>query len=134
MAKKKYISRTGIQYTFPVKTKNGKVVWISFKGNESDYVTSSKDVQEAIEATDKYKDKIIELSDKQDAAETEEDSETENTGAETIVYDEVTDHQTAREILMKDFGLKPQAIANNPQVIEQKAAELGVSFPNLKVL
>ena len=48
MAAKRYKSLTGTQYTFPVSV-GGKVIWVSFKGPQDDFVTSDEALQKAIE-------------------------------------------------------------------------------------
>lgn len=133
MGKKKYVSLTGVQYTFPVKTKNDKVVWVSFKGNDSDYVTSNKDVQEAIEATEKFRNGEIGISDR--VVDTGEDNSVngDSAGIERRVYEDVTDFQMAKEILRgAPYCVSHQSISN-PKLILAKAEELGVVFPALKL-
>jgi len=132
--KKKYISLTGIQYTFPVIIKSKdkeKVVWISFKGNENDYVTSNNDIQDAIEATEKFKNKEIGLSDKKIT----EDKKDEGTGSEfePAEFENVTDINGAVEVLNGD----PYKIAKNklktPDNIKSAMEIYKVSFPNLQL-
>lgn len=135
MAKKKYISLTGIQYTFPVIIKGKdkeKVVWISFKGNENDYVTANKDVQDAIEDTDKFKNKEIGISEKQAADEGKND---EGTGSnfEPAEFENVTDINGAVEVLNGE----PYKVAKNklktPDSIKSAMETYNVSFPNLQL-
>ena len=134
MAKKKYISLTGIQYTFPViiKVKNKeKAVWISFKGNENDYVTGNEDVQDSIEATDKFKNKEIGIPEKQVADEGME----EETGIEfePAEFENVTDINGAVEVLNGE----PYEVSKNklktPDSIKSAMETYNVSFPNLQL-
>lgn len=133
MAKKKYVSLTGIQYTFPViitvKDKE-KAIWISFKGNENDYVTANKDVQDAIEATEKFKNKEIGLSGKQVAEEKETVFVSEFDPAE---FENVTDINGAVEVLNSE----PYKVAKNklksPDNIKAAMETCNVSFPNLQL-
>ena len=134
MAKKKYISLTGIQYTFPVVIKvkdKEKVIWISFKGNENDYVTANTDVQDAIEATDKFKNKEIGISEKQ----TDDEGKDEGTGSdfEPAEFENVTDINGAVEVLNGE----PYKVAKNklktPDSIKSAMETYNVSFPNLQL-
>jgi hypothetical protein len=135
MAKKKYISLTGVQYTFPVIIKvkgNDKAVWVSFKGNENDYVTANKDVQEAIEATGKFKNKEIGISEKQAVDDGKND---EGTGSdfEPVEFENVTDINGAVEVLNGE----PYKVAKNklktPDSIKSAMETYKVSFPNLQL-
>lgn len=135
MAKKKYISLTGIQYTFPVIIKvndKDKPVWVSFKGNENDYVTANKDVQEAIEATDKFKNKEIGVSEKQVADEGKND-EGSGHNFEPKEFENVNDINGAVGILNSE----PYKVAKNklktPESIKLAMESCNVSFPNLEL-
>ena len=124
MAKKKYVSLTGIQYTFPVKVKD-KYVWISFKGNENDYTTSNKDIQEAIEGCDKFKSRELGLfgGGKKNVE--------DGGGLEPKEFPEVTDPNDAVEILRKaPYGVHHSKI-KSPEDIKTQAELCNVSFPNL---
>jgi len=134
MAKKKYISLTGIQYTFPVIIKvkdKEKVVWISFKGNENDYVTANSAIQDAIEATDKFKNKEIGISEKQVA----DEGKDEGTGSdfEPAEFENVTDINGAVEVLNGE----PYKVAKNklktPDSIKSAMETYNVSFPNIQL-
>lgn len=135
MAKKKYISLTGIQYTFPVIIKvkdKDKVLWISFKGNENDYVTANKDVQLAIEATNKFKNKEIGISEKQVADEGKNEEEA-GSNFEPAEFEKVTDINGAVEVLNGE----PYKVAKNklktPDRIKSAMEIYNVSFPNLQL-
>lgn len=160
MVKKKYISLTGIQYTFPVVIQvkdRDKTVWVSFKGNENDYTTSNESIQDAIEATDKFKNKEIGLSESEKITEdktegvekkvakkeettktakvekkAEEVKEDKTEGAEKV-HAGITSPLDARDILLGEpYNVHPSAVQKNPEVILKKATELGVSFPDVK--
>ena len=125
MAKKKYISLTGIQYTFPVIIKE-KPVWVSFKGNDNEYIADNKDVQDAIEATDKFKNKEIGLSEKQVADEGKE----EVPGLEPSVFENVTDINGAVEILKGEPYKVHHMKLLAPTAVSDQAKLNNVSFPN----
>lgn len=120
MPEKRYISLTGIQYTFPVKVKN-KVEWVSLSGNLNDYSTSDSSVQEAIEKTKYFTDKKIGCvafgkleSDRIDAKK----------GSNPITVEGI---QEAREILNGKYGVDLSKLITPDEVIKT-AEKLGVSF------
>ena len=128
MAIKKYISKTGIQYTFPVMVKE-KAVWISFKGNENDYVTSNKDIQKAIEETEKFKNKEIAL-----AGEVKEEKAEKSGGAtsgfDPAVFEDVTDINGAVGVLKdKPYNVHHMKL-KSPEAIKLAMEACNVSFPN----
>lgn len=125
MSKKKYISTTGIQYTFPVAT-GSKVIFISFKGNENEYVTSNAEIQKEIEASNYFRDKLITLAG--DHNSTANSSSATARPAKTV--EEVTDLQSAKAYLIAT-GI-PAAALTTPARIRTQATRAGVSFPNLK--
>ncbi|MDR1259433.1 MAG: hypothetical protein LBK65_09190 [Tannerellaceae bacterium] len=134
MANKKYISLKGIQYTFPVAVKkNGseKVVWVSFKGDDNDYVTSDKDIQDAVEASGRFKNKEIGLSDKQ----TVEEGAGKETEAkfEPAEFKDVTDINGAVAILSNEPYNVDKRSLKTPVGVSSKAKEYNVEFPNLKL-
>ena len=55
MAAKRYISKTGVKYTFLVNV-NEKIKSISFKGNEKDCIIQDAATQKAVEESDFFKD------------------------------------------------------------------------------
>lgn len=134
MAVKTYeMQMLGYESTLPVMV-GEKKEYISFKKAIKDegegYLhTDRKDIQKAIEASDKFKNgeiKLISTSGKEEAND-------EDTGEDAVIREDVTDFQTAREVLLGEpFNLKPQAVANNPDAILKAAAKAGVSFPNLR--
>ncbi|NDW19410.1 hypothetical protein D0T53_10890 [Dysgonomonas sp. 216] len=54
MAAKRYISKTGVKYSFLVEV-NGKVKSISFKGNEKDCIVNDPATQKAVEESKFFK-------------------------------------------------------------------------------
>lgn len=179
MAAKRYISKTGVKYTFLVNAK-GKIKSISFKGNEKDCIIQDAVTQKAVEESDFFKDGRIGVapgttaggfdeevsglagtekiedklnvarSDSRTNAEKEADAQkaatevtegTEGTSTETEtektdnkkVHTGITSPIDARDILIETYGVSPQGVQKNPEAIVKKAAELGVSFPDLKV-
>lgn len=181
MAVKRYISKTGVNYTFLVEVK-GKTKSISFRGNEKDCIINDPATQKAVENHPYFKNKCIDVApgstaggfdedvdglagkekvedklhvarsnsktkaeqlaasnkgnDDEDTGEGDNGSNNDqDTGAgEPTVYDKVTTPSEAREILMSEpYNLAPQSVQKNPESILKRAAELGVSFPNLKV-
>lgn len=173
MAAKRYISKTGVKYTFLVNV-NGKIKSISFKGNEKDCIIQDAATQKAVEESDFFKDGRIGVapgttaggfdedvsglagtektedklnvarSDSRTNAEKEADAlkaarEGTSTGAGTEgtedekVHAGITSPLEARDILIETYGVSPQGVQKNPEAIVKKAAELGVSFPDLKV-
>lgn len=133
MAIKTYEMRMlGYESTFPVNV-NGKKVYISFKKTLQDegegYLhTEDREIQKSIEVSDKFKNGDIRLISTTGV----EDQEEDTVGTTTVVREDVTDYQTAREVLLGEpFNLKPQAVANNPDAILKAAAKINVSFPNL---
>lgn len=163
MATKRYISKTGVKYTFLVDVK-GKIKSISFKGNEKDCIINDPDTQKAVESHEYFKDGRIGVapgttaggfdeevnglagkekndsklevprSDSRTKAEKEaaEAAKTDDTAVK--VHAGITDFQTARDILLGEpYNIAPQAVSKNPESILKKAADLGISFPDLKV-
>ncbi|NDV77845.1 hypothetical protein [Dysgonomonas sp. 511] len=55
MAAKRYISKTGVKYTFLVSV-NGKIKSVSFKGNEKDCIIQDAATQKAVEDSEYFKD------------------------------------------------------------------------------
>lgn len=134
MASKRYISLTGVQYTFPVVVKaNGKekAVWVSFKGNENDYATANADIQAAIEATDKFKNKEIGLSEKQAADESK--GEGSETGFEPVAFEDVTDINGAVAVLNGEPYKVAKSKLKTPDAIKLAMETCSVSFPNLQL-
>ena len=126
MAKKRYISLTGIQYTFPVEA-GGKYVWISFKGNENEYSTSRKDVQEAIESFRKFKNGEIGLV---------KEGVTENAPPavlEAVEFPDVTTINDAVAVLKKAPYSVHHTKLKTPDDVINQARDRGVGFPNLAI-
>lgn len=133
MAKKKYISLTGIQYTFPVTVKD-KTVWVSFKGSDNSYVTAKADVQRAIESTDKFKNKVIGLS----GEFIEDEDLTGKAGQgepkfEIAEFLDVADINSAVAILSGEPYKVAKSKLKTPDRIKTAMAECSVSFPNLQL-
>lgn len=130
---KRYISKTGVKYTFLVNV-NGKTKSVSFRGSENDCIVSDKETQKAIENSRYFKNGYIGVAPGTTAGGFDEDvgGPTGEQEPKTKTYPEITDFTDARELLMNEYGLSPQQIKKNPEAVLAKAAELGVSFPNLK--
>lgn len=124
MIRKVYACLSGKEITFPVRTSRG-VTYITFNGPLNQYKTSDKEIQKAIEATERFKNGTIILSRQNGGAEPEEKIETQKE------YPGITDFQEAAEILRKDFNVAHQSV-RSPEAILKKAQEVGVSFPDLK--
>ena len=62
MSEKRYISLTGIAYTFPVFPIGGKIKYISLAGPQVDLYTSNLSIQKAIERSKHFKSKKIGLA------------------------------------------------------------------------
>lgn len=132
MAVKTYeINMLGYETTLPVIV-NGNKQYITFKKasieDGTGYLhTDKRDIQIAIEGSEKFTSGIISLT-----SGTVE--EVENTLQPiTKVHGGVTDFMDAREILMRDYGVLPQAVQKSPHAVQTKAEELGISFPDLNV-
>jgi hypothetical protein len=126
MGKKVYISLTGIQYTFPVKTKD-KMIWVSFGGNQNDYHTSNKEVQEAIEGNEKFLNKQIELfSGKREEKDLDAPLEAKE-------FPEVIDLNDAVKILSANPYRVHHSKIKSAADVKAQAAALNVSFPNLVI-
>jgi len=122
MAKKTYISLTGITYTFPVKI-NEKVHWISFSGDQIDYSTSNSQIQEALENHPNFTDGKIGIF-----SSSKKDDETEQP-IEPKEYD-AQDLNEAVSILKSVYKVHHSKLKSKEAVFAV-AKELGVSFPNL---
>jgi hypothetical protein len=133
MASKTYKSLTGVQYTFPVRTKNGEkeeTGWISFRGDSDSYTTSSKAVQEAIESCNKFKNGEIGLLRSEPG---KEDTEAPASDAPpSRSFPEVTDINMSVEILSAEPFKVDKRSLKTPAAILAKAKENKVAFPNLK--
>lgn len=104
------------------------------------YKTSEKDVQEAIEDSRAFKKGTIVLESSMSLTRTKTDEENhvdkegDESGVELVTYDEVTKFREAQDILTSPPYNVPktsQEITSKERV-HAKAAELGISFPNLK--
>ena len=124
MAKKTYKSLTGIQYTFPVRGKE-KTHWISFAGDQNDYVTSNKEIQQALESHPLYNDGQIGLA--------YSGAKKDETGTVTaaVEYAKVKDLNEAVSVLRGEpYKVSPARLTDR-EAVRSIAGELGVSFPNL---
>jgi hypothetical protein len=132
MRRKSYVSLTGIQYVFPVKVGEEKnIVWIEFRGDNNVYQTSDKDIQKAIEATEKFKSKAIGLLN----CDEEEPGKNPAVAPPPVLpkeYPEVTNISEAIEVLNKDYKVDKRTILT-PEKAVAKAKELNAVFPNLKI-
>jgi hypothetical protein len=134
MTKKTYVSLTGIQYTFPVRIKNGdreEMVWVSLRGDSDTYITSDKEVQEAIESSDKYKNGEIGLKNSEPGG--DEKPESSSAGRTLKSFPDVTDINMAVEVLSADPYKVDKRSLKTPSAILAKAKEYNVEFPNLKL-
>ena len=129
MAKKKYVSTDGMQYTFPV-TANGKTVFISFRGCGNEYSTSDKEIQEALESTPRFLQGKISL-----ASVTGEEGGQEKAEvfvpAEKTEFPDVNTPQEAREVLRNEPYNVPYQALTSPERIKAKADSLDIVFPNV---
>ena len=132
MIKTYEMSILGYENTFPVMI-GEKKEYVSFKKatdeeGEGYLHTDRKDIQMAIEKSDRFLSGEIELIATIGEDETDAASET----MQLKTYDDVNDFQTARDILLGDpYNMKPQAVTNNPDSILKAASKVGVSFPKL---
>jgi len=123
MSKKTYISRTGIQYTFPILS-GGKTVFVSFNGSENTFETYDKEVQKNLEAHDRFINGEIGLSDR-----TCEDMET----AETFTtFAEIKDVHAAISILMAEPYKVAKSKLKTLADIKAQAEINKVVFTNLR--
>jgi hypothetical protein len=134
MAKKTYISLTGVQYTFPVRIKTGEreeIVWISLRGDSNTYITSLKEVQEAIESCNKYRNGEIGLKDGE--PDEKENEKPAGGGNPLKSFPDVTDINMAVEVLSAEPYRVDKRSLKTPSAILAKAKENNVEFPNLKL-
>ena len=122
MAKKTYKSLSGIGYTFPVKV-NDKINWISISGEQLEYSTSNKQIQEAIEKTSYFSNKEIGIA--------FDDKKIEEKAV--IVpseFPEATDLNEVVAILKGEPYKVSVSKMKNKEDVLKIAQELGASFPN----
>lgn len=124
MMRKVYFSKDKQKFQFSAKV-NDEVKNITFLNFGGSFGTSDKGEQEAIENSFYFKKGLIYL------AESTQEKEDVSPDDDKIVREDVPDYQTARQVLMSEYGLKPQAVPNNPDGILKAAAKVGVLFPNL---
>lgn len=136
MAVKTYeMPMLGYENTLPVMV-GEKKEYISFKkatkeDGEGYLHTDRRDLQKAIETSEKFKNGEIKLINTIG----KEDSGYEDESGEIAIREDVTDFQTAREILLGEpYNLTPQSVAKNPEAILKAAVRVGVSFPGLKII
>ena len=126
MFKKTYISLTDIGYTFPIKI-NEKTKWISFGGDQIEFSTSDKSVQEEIEKHPKF------LSGEIGIFSSERKSDEKEPVKEPKEFNDVTDLNDAVAVLTGEpYKVKATKLKSKEAVL-RVAEELGVSFPNLTV-
>lgn len=130
---------TSIHFQFSTFVKvDGKNVPIEFKGGmnygnmvkKGLFVTEDEKIQKAIEDDPRFgweitqKDKPVASVGRQKLPEKK---------AEDIkVVDAITDFQSAKDFLRKEYDITHQSL-NNPENILKKAEEIGVVFPNLRI-
>lgn len=107
---------------------------------ESSIVVDALPVGEPIEGGEKptlkaKTEKIVEEKTTPEVTEkVEEIPKVEESTAEGKVHAGITSPLDARDILLgKPYNVHPSAVQKNPEAILKKAAELGVSFPDVKV-
>jgi len=124
MAKKTYISLTGITYTFPVKVEN-KVHWVSFSGDQIDFTTSNKQIQDAIEKDPNFTEGRIGIF--------SYDKKSDETKPEIDLkeFPDVTDLNEAVAVLRGEPYKVHHSKLKSKDAVLTVAKELGVSFPNL---
>ena len=156
MATKRYISKTGVKYSFLVEV-NGKIKSISFKGNEKDCIVTDPATQKKVESSKFFKNGWIGVAPgstaggfdeevnglaggeltggKLKAARANPKDKVEQGGmtvdVEPASYPEVTDINSAVEVLRGEpYNIAHQSL-RTPEAIFKKAEEVGASFPNL---
>jgi len=96
--------------------------------------TNDADLQKAIEGSPYYQKRKIKLESSKevkDGSNGKGAKPFEQPKAETKVFEDVTTFEEAKNILKNEYGVAFQALGS-PEKILAKAAENGVSFPNLK--
>jgi hypothetical protein len=94
------------------------------------FSTTDVAVQEALEESEQFKSGKIILENA--PAKIKDIEKKDNGTSDTATYPEVTTYQEAKELLRKEPYNIPFQSLGTPEKIVTKAAELGVSFPNLK--
>ncbi len=125
---KRYISANGDQYTFYVKV-GEKNMCVGLKGSGNDFKTNNERLQKAIEESTYFKTGKIVL----DGGKTADESAPKIPSAPAKEYPEVTDIQSAIDILRAEPYKVHHTKLTTPEKVLAVASELGVSFPNLKV-
>jgi len=123
METKTYRSTNDTQYTFPVKVK-GSVRWISFAGDQNDFTTSNKDIQEAIENCKLFKSGELEIIN------TKRDDDILQEYQSPKIYSDIISVNDAVEILVSSHGISKRKLSSKDAIFSI-AKEMGVSFPNL---
>jgi len=123
MPKKTYTSLTGIIYTFPVKV-DEKICWVSLSGDQLDYKTTNKKIQDEIENHRYFKDGLIGIftDDKKESG--------INQSVDQREFPEVTDLNDAVSTLKSEYKVHYSKLKSKEAVLAI-AKELGVVFPNL---
>ncbi len=122
MAKKRYISVNGSHYTIVAGRKT-----VKFDSFDKSYETDDAEVQSVIEGTSYFKEGKIALS---ETFEDEDADDKKKSSIQLKEYAEVTDYQSAAEILNKDYKVAKGKLTT-PEAIMAMAESKHVSFPNL---
>lgn len=121
----------GLEHAIPIFTgeENQYVTFmkVSSTDEEAYLEVPDKQLQKAIESSHLFKDGIVKLFASTDDGKLKGISEEKD----VIEYPDVTDFQTAKEVLKKEYGVAPQALGS-PEKIFAQADKVGASFPNLK--
>ena len=101
----------------------------AYASGKPTYSTSDEKIQKAIEDSKRFKEGLIQLRQEVDDGGEKKGGEP----AKGAVYPDVTTFNQAIEVLTSDPHNLPKtgSALNSPQKIRDKAAELGILFPNL---
>jgi len=129
--KKVYISGTGGILACYVQV-GGKAKLIALNNFDLTFGTDDAELQKAIEASKFYKEEKIKLLRTEGEEKKEAGGETPEPPKNQVKeYPEVTDLNGAIEVLTGTPYKVAKSSLKSPAEIEKKAAEKGVSFPNL---
>ena len=107
---------------FENKKKNGNLI----------YESSDEEEQKGIESSRQFKEgRIIVLSSTPTKEEPQKDEGNTGGGSDLTVIDSVSTYQEAKDLLRAEPYLVAHQALGTPEKILAKAAELGITFPNL---
>lgn len=105
---------------------NGKISgYIEFTDEKNTFRTSDEALQKSLEALPCFGSLFTLYRE-------EKEEPVNHINNEKVELPDVTDWQEAKTILQKDYSVAHQSL-NKPENILKKAAEVGISFPNLKL-